>query len=759
MSNVGYATLTVIPTARGFASALAGQIDAPLAGAGKAGGTKAGGSFVGAFKGLVGPAIALAGAGLFSGFVAEAARASDATDKFKATMSFAGLNTSAIDAATKAAKGYADQTVYDLPTIQNMIAQLASNGVKDYTGLTKAAGNLNAVAGGNAETFKSVAMVMTQTAGAGKLTTENWNQLSDAIPGAAGPLMKAMQEAGAYTGNFRDAMAEGEITSEEFNAALMKLGTKPVAVEAAKSTKTFEGAIGNLQATINSGLMGALDTMKGGITGAINATATGLGKLFGWLGQTKGAITAFGAAWKANDGDVTSSGMAGVFERIANAVRPLWDAIQPLIPQVVALWQNFSPLGIAFRALQPVLPVLSAALTSLAQTISGVLGVALTYLAPLIQTITGILAGVFMAAMPGVTAIVTILGNTFRTLTPVLMNVLNAVMPLVFALLNDLGPVLTSLVSSIMPPVVSIFGSVAASIGPLISIIVGVLVPVIRALLPVVSVVFRTIASLIQSAMRVIQGVIQVVTGIIRGNWSAVWSGIRNIASGIWSGITSLIGGAIRAVSSIIGSVMGGIRGAWSGAWNGLVGLLRGAWSNITSGVSSGISGVMGWIGGLWGRISGAVSGIPGRMLGVGRDMIAGLANGILGAAGMIRDAVARAIGNVVDFAKELLGIHSPSRVFMEIGGFTAEGMAIGIEKGAKDVQDAAKSLVPSVAPFRTPEVIAGGVQGAIAATAAYAGRREPATIHQENHFNTPMSEEAYAELAARKLLRAGVGR
>ena len=43
--------------------------------------------------------------------------------------------------------------------------------------LAEAAGNLNAVAGGNAETFKSVGMVLTQTAGQGKLTTENWNQL------------------------------------------------------------------------------------------------------------------------------------------------------------------------------------------------------------------------------------------------------------------------------------------------------------------------------------------------------------------------------------------------------------------------------------------------------------------------------------------------------------------------------------------------------------------------------------------------------
>jgi tape measure domain-containing protein len=236
-------------------------------------------------KAAAGAAAGIIGVGMFAGLVKEAGAASDATDKFKATMNFAGLDTSAITAATKDAKSYADQTVYDLPTIQNMIAQLASNGVKDYTGLTKAAGNLNAVAGGNAETFKSVAMTMTQTAGAGKLTTENWNQLADAIPGAAGPLMKALKDAGAYTGNFRDAMEKGQISSDEFNAALMKLGTKPVAVEAAKSTKTFEGAIGNLQATINSKLMGALDKIKPAATTAITALSDGLGKALDWVGD------------------------------------------------------------------------------------------------------------------------------------------------------------------------------------------------------------------------------------------------------------------------------------------------------------------------------------------------------------------------------------------------------------------------------------------------------------------------------------------
>ena len=132
--------------------------------------------------------------------------ASDSADKFKSTLNFAGLDTGTIDALTASTQTYADQTVYSISDIRNVTAQLAANGVQGFDQLAEAAGNLNAVAGGNAETFSSVGMVLTQTAGAGKLTTENWNQLADAIPGASGKLQEAMLKNGAYTGNFRDAM-------------------------------------------------------------------------------------------------------------------------------------------------------------------------------------------------------------------------------------------------------------------------------------------------------------------------------------------------------------------------------------------------------------------------------------------------------------------------------------------------------------------------------------------------------------------------
>lgn len=203
----------------------------------------------------------------------EAIKASDAMDKFRSTMKLGGFGSEEINKTAKEVQKYANDTVYELNDVSNTTAQLAANGIKDYMGLTEAAGNLNAQAGGTKETFKSVAMVMTQTAGVGKLTTENWNQLTDAIPGASGKLQEAMKKNGAYTGNFRDAMEKGQISAKEFNKAISQLGMTKAAKEAAASTATFEGAIGNLEAAVVTSISNIITELgKANFTGIINTT-------------------------------------------------------------------------------------------------------------------------------------------------------------------------------------------------------------------------------------------------------------------------------------------------------------------------------------------------------------------------------------------------------------------------------------------------------------------------------------------------------
>lgn len=228
--------------------------------------------------------------GVFSGLSGQILDASDSTQKFAQTLDFAGVGADQIKKLTTSTQEYANKTVYGIDDIRNTTAQLAANGVPNYDKLAEAAGNLNAVAGGNSETFKSVAMMLTQTAGAGKLTTENWNQLADAIPGASGKLQEAMLKNGAYTGNFRDAMANGEITSQEFNDALMQLGMNDGAIKAAESTQTFEGAFGNLEATIVDGAANIVNTVKPYITGTVTALGDGIGKAMQWVNDFTGAL-------------------------------------------------------------------------------------------------------------------------------------------------------------------------------------------------------------------------------------------------------------------------------------------------------------------------------------------------------------------------------------------------------------------------------------------------------------------------------------
>lgn len=203
----------------------------------------------------------------------------DALKKFETTMSFAGYDSKTIKQAKKDMKEYADKTVYSLEEISSTTAQLGAAGIQDFEGLTEAAGNLNAVAGGSADTFSTMSQVLTQTAGAGKLTTENWRQLTEAIPGASGVLKQALQENGAYVGNFEEAMSKGEISAEEFFQAIQQLGEADGAKKAATDASTFEGAFGNLEATVTDGIQKIIDAIgMENITGFINGVSDAIEK-------------------------------------------------------------------------------------------------------------------------------------------------------------------------------------------------------------------------------------------------------------------------------------------------------------------------------------------------------------------------------------------------------------------------------------------------------------------------------------------------
>jgi phage-related protein len=479
-----------------------------------------------------------------------------------------------------------------------------------------------------------------------------------------------------------------------------------------------------------SAATGALSSMLGpALNGALAATK-----------EVSGGFAAMGAAFKAGDGDITSSGFAGVMERIGAVARPVFDTMKevgaslgasfgPLIPQILQLASSFSPLGLIFKVIQPILPQLVGLFTQLGSIVAGVLSTAITALMPIVEMLVTQLSAMAVQLMPAVTQIVGMLGTTLATLAPIIGQVIAQLAPLIMSLMTQLAPIVTNLISTILPPLVSIFGDIVGAIGPLITIIMALLIPIIQALMPVVVTVFGVVADVIKNAMQIVQGIIQVVTGIISGDWGKVWEGIGNIFGGIWNTIVALVGGAIKVVwsyissglnlvSSLVGSVLGNIGRFFSDTWN-----------NVVNGVSGMIGEVTGFFGGIGGKILGALGDIGATLFNSGVSIIQGLIDGI----GSMMGAIGRAVLSIVPEAirgpfEDLLGIHSPSRVFMGYGVNIGQGLINGLDGMHGKIESAVTGLVTVPA---VPSFGAGSFTSALAGTYGARGATFNTTINQ----------------------------
>lgn len=503
-------------------------------------------AIAGAMGGLVSTGVSMA-VDAISDLSGDIIEASDSAQKFANTLNFAGLDTSTIDQLTASTQKYADQTVYDLSDIRNTTAQLAANGVDNYANLAEAAGNLNAVAGGNKDTFKSVGMVLTQTAGAGKLTTENWNQLSDAIPGASGKLQEAMLKNGAYTGDFRDAMAKGQISAEEFNKAVMDLGMTDAAKEAATSTQTIEGAMGNLEASVVNVGMQILDSFKGPLTEAMSSLAESIGSLpslFNGLVSSVGpALSQIGNVFQSSFapvGQIVSTQLVPAFQPFMQALQNLGGAIMPV-------------LNAAFQTFTPVLGSLVANLTQVGSTIMAT-----------VTPIMNNMAAVFQAVLP-------VLQQQFQVWGAALQGVINAVFPFIQTIVSTVMNVINSIISVVLAAVQGNWDGVWSAIGNLITTI------------------WDGIKNVVSAGLNAISGVVSSVMGAVSSVWSNVWNSVKGFVGSVWDGITGAVRNGVDAVGNLVKGVKGKITGAFKGASSWLVD----AGKNILQGLAGGIKGAI----------------------------------------------------------------------------------------------------------------------------------------------------------------------
>ncbi|AUF99790.1 phage tail tape measure protein [Pseudomonas sp. 09C 129] len=123
--------------------------------------------------------------------------------------------------------------------------------------------------------------------------------------------------------------------------------------------------------------------------------------------------------------------------------------------------------------------------------------------------------------------------------------------------------------------------------------------------------------------------------------------------------------------------------------WEPVKAFFLGLWAEIKAGFNGGLTGILGLIAnfspiGMFYRAFAAVMNyfgveLPGKFTDFGSMLMQGMVQGITNGLTAVKGAITGAADSTVGWFKEKLGIHSPSRVFAELGGFTMAGLEQGL--------------------------------------------------------------------------------
>jgi len=219
------------------------------------------------------------------------------------------------------------------------------------------------------------------------------------------------------------------------------------------------------------------------------------------------------------------------------------------------------------------------------------------------------------------------------------------------------------------------------------------------------------------------------------GLWNNCES-FRNFFIGLWDTITNAVTKAVKWIGDKFTSLVtwfkelpGKIASAISGAVQKVTTWGKNVYEAAKKKVSETISGVTTWFKELPGKIASAISGavqsigqwganmvakgkeaagnlvssivngvtsLPGKLLDVGRNLVSGLWNGISGSFQWIKNKISGWVGNVLDFIKNLFGIHSPSTETEWQGEQLVAGYVKALQNGRRTMASAMQGLVKS---------------------------------------------------------------
>lgn len=205
------------------------------------------------------------------------------------------------------------------------------------------------------------------------------------------------------------------------------------------------------------------------------------------------------------------------------------------------------------------------------------------------------------------------------------------------------------------------------------------------------------IGQVFQKAKEKLQQIVKSLWDRIKSIWTTVINNIRTITSNVINAIVNFF-------SQLPGRVMTYITNLRSRA----VSAFNQLKTSVTNAARSLITSVVNFFQQLPGRVVSTVNTLRSRLVSAwnsirssavsaGKNIIQGMINGVSSMAKSLVSKATSVVKSAVNAAKKVLGIKSPSRVFMDIGRDTGRGLEIGLEKQISAIAKKAAQLADAV--------------------------------------------------------------
>lgn len=396
------------------------------------------------------------------------------------------------------------------------------------------------------------------------------------------------------------------------------------------------------------------------------------------------------------------SGEGGGFEDLSAGIDEFFSNLTQKLPELIN-----KLLPVVTQAVLTIVKGLSAALPDVIDTIAGMLPDVINGIVSVLPTLTS-------ALVEGLVMLINSLNDNTDTIIPALID---GILGMVDALTDpgNLKAILVGIVRLAVALVVELGKKLPEIAVHLLTAIGNIAIALWEAVKEVFGPAADWFGELFGGAIERIKAVFSPIIDF----FAAVWDKIK----GVFSAVADFFGNAFESakntaqkkfegIKSFMGEVWGNIKQTlapvveWIGARFGeayeyakkkfepIKDAMAASWENIKAtfapvgewfsenfgwavdGIKKAFDGIKKWAEGIWNDIKDAFK--TGDFLTIGKNIVEGLWNGIKGAWDWLKKQVAGLIDGLIGGVKDMLGIHSPSKVFEEIGTDTIEGFEIG---------------------------------------------------------------------------------